>query len=239
MAPIDENGCLWRFFPQTSQWSQVSPASPNGPVPAARSYHTMTSDNRQTLFVHAGCPEKGRLSDLWSFDIEQRVWKQLVDAPAPARGGTSIAYCGGKVYRMNGFDGNKEQGGNLDVYDISSNTWSTLTYGADGVEGPEARSVSALLALEVGGKKVLVTLFGERDPSALGHAGAGKMLGDVWVFDLGGKRWRKLEWEGDGPQARGWFDAGVWEEGFVVHGGLAEDNGRLGDVWLGRIEVVE
>jgi hypothetical protein len=27
-------------------------------------------------------------------------------------------------------------------------------------------------------------MFGERDPSSLGHAGAGKMLTDVWAFVL-------------------------------------------------------
>ena len=28
----------------------------------------------------------------------------------------------------------------------------------------------------------LVTLFGESDPSSLGHMGAGKMLADVWAY---------------------------------------------------------
>lgn len=204
----------------------------------------MTSDKARKLYVHAGCPEKGRLSDLWSFDTESRVWRQLADAPAPPRGGTSIAYAAGKLYRMNGFDGVREQGGKLDVYDVQKDEWSTIEYEADGESGPEARSVSALLELRVGGKEVLVTLFGEHDPSELGHAGAGKMLEDAWVFDLGAEKWSLLSMGEERPQARGWFGAGVvrdgrGSDGILVHGGLAEDNSRLGDVWMAELETVE
>jgi hypothetical protein len=141
------------------------------------------------------------------------------------------------VYRLNGFDGQTEQGGALDVYDVAAGSWSTHEYKPDGVEGPEARSVSALVALEVRGRKTLVTLFGERDPSSLGHAGAGKMLADAWAFDVSERRWAKIQSVGGAkaPAPRGWFDADVaGEDGrqfVLVHGGLAEDNSRLGDVW--------
>ena len=30
----------------------------------------------------------------------------------------------------------------------------------------------------------LVTMFGERNPSSLGHAGAGKMLSDAWAWHI-------------------------------------------------------
>jgi N-acetylneuraminic acid mutarotase len=241
MAPIEENGGLWTFNPSISQWKLISPANTMTPYPAARSFHTMTNNGNNTLYLHAGCPEKGRLSDLWAFDVNAKVWKSLPAAPDPPRGGTSIAHCAGKIYRMNGFDGQKEQGGSLDIYDLGGNTWSTITYAADGKSGPEARSVSALLALQIKGKDILVTLFGERDPSSLGHAGAGKMLGDIWVYDIAGKNWSKLETNKDTPQPRGWFDADVVKgkegnEAIVVHGGLAEDNSRLGDVWIMRFK---
>jgi len=81
-------------------------------------------------------------------------------------------------------------------------------------------------------------MFGETDPSALGHAGAGKMLGNVWAYSLQAKKWYKIDWEGEGPKPRGWFAAdlvpGGGQDGksaVIVHGGLAEDNSRLGDVW--------
>jgi hypothetical protein len=134
---------------------------------------------------------------------------------------------------MNGFDGKHEQGGRVDVYEPGANVWSSHEFVADGVAGPSPRSVAALLPVVVSGRVHLVTMFGERDPSSLGHQGAGKMLGDVWAFDVETKLWTKVEAQGDeSPAPRGWFDADVLDAGsVVVHGGLGESNDRLGDLW--------
>lgn len=237
MAPIEEAGSLWIFDPatDTEQWSQLKPSDPHAQYPAGRSYHAVTNNGKDTIFIHAGCPEKGRLRDLWAFNIFTRAWTELPQAPGPERGGPSIAYHGGKIYRMNGFDGKTEQGGALDVFDLAANTWSTISFAADGTNSPAARSVSSLLSLRVGGKPSLVTMFGEHDPSSLGHQGAGKMLPDVWAFDIESKTWSKVELDGEVPPPRGWFDADVADgspSGIIVHGGLAESNERLGDAWL-------
>ena len=238
MAPVEEDGTLWCFDPVRSSWSKISPVDSSKPYPLARSYHSSTSDGKDTFFLHAGCPANGRLSDLWNFNISERTWTQAPDAPAPHRGGTSIAYSGGKLYRMNGFDGSTEQGGSVDIFDIASNTWSIDTFKADGNDGPEARSVCVLLPVKLAGKDKLLTLFGEHDPSSLGHAGAGKMLSDVWVYDISEKWWTKLHPEGsDGvPDPRGWFDADVIKaangnDSILIHGGLGENNERLADIW--------
>jgi len=240
MAPIEEGGVLWVFDTLTSSWSTISPMSTSQPYPAARSYHCLTSDGADIIYLHAGCPANGRLSDLWSFSIPSREWTELASAPDPPRGGTSITYTGTKLYRMNGFDGTKEQGGSLDILDPLSNTWSTQNYLPDGISGPEPRSVSALLSLKLRGKPSLVTMFGERDPSSLGHQGAGKMLADAWAYSLEARTWSKINASGDAdgfPDARGWFAADVAAgasgvESILVHGGLGESNERLGDIWL-------
>ncbi|GAD93097.1 Kelch repeat protein [Paecilomyces variotii No. 5] len=237
MAPIEEKGSFWVFSPDENSWTQVAPRDPQLPYPVGRSYHALTNDGKETIFLHAGCPEKGRLGDLWAFNISTRQWRELPAAPKPERGGTSIAYAAGKVFRMNGFDGRTEQGGAVDVFRLDRNVWETVTYQPDGVSGPGPRSVSCLLAVEIQGKAKLVTMFGERDPSSLGHQGAGKMLADVWVFDVESKTWTEIQTEGsDAPEARGWFDADVVTgelsgSSIIVHGGLAESNERLGDVW--------
>ncbi|KAJ5788222.1 hypothetical protein N7457_003212 [Penicillium paradoxum] len=232
MAPIEESGAMWEFDPSTERWSLLAPES-NTSVPAARSYHCTASDGNDTVFIHAGCPEKGRLSDLWAFSVSRKQWTELAAAPEPPRGGASIAYTGDRLYRMNGFDGQHEQGGRVDIYDPGANLWSSHSFGPDGETGPSPRSVAALLPVVVLGRVCLVTLFGERDPSSLGHQGAGKMLGDVWVFDVESKVWTKVETQGDKrPEPRGWFDADVLDaSSIVVHGGLGEANQRLGDVW--------
>lgn len=240
MAPVDEAGAVWAYTPSTHTWTQLQPSDSSAPVPPPRSYHTSTSDGARTFYVHAGCPAAGRLSDLWAFDVETREWRQLPDAPGPKRGGTSIAFSGGKLYRMNGFDGTTEVGGSIDVFDTAAGTWETKSFTADGRDGPEPRSVCALLPVQLGRKQKLLTLFGERDPSSLGHAGAGKMLGDVWIYDISEEWWTKLSPNApDGaPANRGWFDAdvvkgeGMGNDSIVVHGGLGEDNERLDDVWM-------
>ncbi|KAL5119728.1 hypothetical protein ACEQ8H_002334 [Pleosporales sp. CAS-2024a] len=238
MAPIEEHGAVWEFDPSNS-WSRLKPADATKPYPPARSYHCSTTDGHSTLFLHAGCPEKGRLSDLWKFDLTERTWTQLPNAPAPERGGASIAYSHGKLYRMNGFDGSTEQGGSIDIFDIATNSWSTHTFKGDGHDGPEPRSVCVLLPVKLAQKDKLLTLFGEHDPSSLGHAGAGKMLSDVWIYDISEKWWTQLHPEGrDGvPDSRAWFDADVIKnpdgnDSIVLHGGLGENNERLSDVWI-------
>ncbi|KAF2638185.1 galactose oxidase [Massarina eburnea CBS 473.64] len=240
MASIEEHGAIWCYDPAQSSWTLIKPTDAEKPYPPGRSYHCATTDGENTIYVHAGCPAEGRLSDLWKFDVATRTWTQAPDAPAPQRGGTSIAYNRGKLYRMHGFDGSKEQGGGIDVFDVTANTWSTQSFNADGNDGPEPRSVCALVPIVLAKKDKLLTLFGERDPSSLGHAGAGKMLSDVWVYDIDENWWTKLEPKGnDGqPAPRGWFDADVVKahdgnnDHVVVHGGLGENNERLTDIWL-------
>ncbi|POS76424.1 kelch repeat protein [Diaporthe helianthi] len=236
MAPVEEDGAIWRYTPSQSAWKLLKPASDRAaPFPAGRSYHAMASDGADLVFVHAGCPETGRLRDLWCFSVTSQTWRELASAPGPARGGASLACLGGMLYRMSGFDGKVEQGGSVDVFNLASNEWSSFGFNPDGEDGPGPRSVSALVAVSVRGKHYLVTLFGECDPSSLGHAGAGKMLSDVWAFDVDEKHWVQVEVAGNSPAARGWFDADVvrgdGQDAIFIHGGLAEDNSRLGDVW--------
>jgi len=243
MTPIDERGAVWELAHRSDQWTLLEPANPEAPVPPPRSYHALTSDKRDTLYLHAGCPERGRLSDLWAFQLSTRRWIKLADAPDPPRGGASVAFCAEneRLYRMNGFDGKTEQGGSLDVYNPESDCWGSIAFAADGKRGPEARSVSSLLCMGVGDQAWLVTMFGERDPSSLGHAGAGKMLGDVWAWNIKGEIWTKVEAEGQSqPEPRGWFATDLLsDDTVVVQGGLSEANERLGDIWIGRLRAVD
>lgn len=235
MAPVDEHGALWSLNTSSNEWKLIQPSSKT--IPEARSFHALTSDGKDILYLHAGCPEKGRLADLWSFSLSTSEWKQLATAPGPSRGGTSIAFAEGKLYRMNGFDGETEQGGALDVYSPETNTWETITFPADGKTGPGARSVAALVPVNIKGNTSLVTLFGESDPSSLGHQGAGKMLSDIWAYALGSGVWSPvLTQEKALPDARGWFDADVvslnGQDSIAVAGGLGESNERLDDLWV-------
>ncbi len=241
MSPIEEHGSIWEFDPSSSMWSMLSPSEAAASQPAARSYHSLTSDGKDNIYLHAGCPDKGRLSDLWIFSVSNRRWRQLASAPDPARGGTSVAYGWGLLYRMHGFDGQKEQGGSLDIYSPETDKWQTHDYKPDGISGPTPRSVSTLLPISVKGRRSLVTAFGEVDPSAEGHQGAGKMSDEVWLYDIGSKTWSRVSMHNAvGPESkpcgRGWLAADVLgainAEQILFQGGLGESKERLGDGWV-------
>lgn len=237
MAPIDERGGLWEYDPTGECWSLIEPADPSQARPENRSYHATTSDGTSTVFIHAGCPEKGRLADLWAFDLLARSWKQLQSAPDPPRGGTSIAYLDGKLYRMHGFDGESEVGGAIDIYDLDEGKWTSRAFEPDGWPGPWPRSVGSLLPLVIEGRQTLVSMYGEREPSSLGHQGAGRMSSDIKWYDVKQGQWNGMTIIGDWmPSGRGWFAADVvkldGEDAIVMHGGLNEDNERCDDMFV-------
>ncbi|KIJ37722.1 hypothetical protein M422DRAFT_177661, partial [Sphaerobolus stellatus SS14] len=88
MDAINENGRVWVFDPATSSWTHLDP-NPTSAVPQPRSYHAAAASGNK-LFIHAGCPQSGRLDDLWAFDVETKEWQECANAPGGARGGTSL-----------------------------------------------------------------------------------------------------------------------------------------------------
>ncbi len=154
-----------------------------------------------TLFIHGGCPASGRVADVWAFDTMARMWSPLPDAPGPARGGPSLTFAQNRLYRYGGFDGRDELGG-LDYLDLSisisndkggsgelavtplAGKWETVPFPAE-AKTPGHRSVAGLQPITTGqGRNYLLLFLGERDPSSLGHAGAGKFYNDVWSYQL-------------------------------------------------------
>lgn len=154
-----------------------------------------------------------------------------------------MCFAAGRVWRFGGFDGERELGGVVDFFDVEEGSWGRVEFEG----GPGARSVGGFVAVRVGGgegdgkkgKDYLVVVFGEADPSSIGHEGAGRMLGDVWAFDVEEERWVRVvddcgDVGGERPAPRGWFGAAVavGPGRLAVVGGLGEDNERLGDAWV-------
>jgi hypothetical protein len=153
-----------------------------------------------TFFVHAGCPTSGRTNDLWGFDVRSRTWKEFPTAPGNPRGGTSIVVSKRRIYRYGGFNGQGEEGGQLDILELvlttfddmggssesavtAKGSWQTLNFAEENMKHPGNRSVAGLQPITTGmGREYLVLFLGERDPSSQGHEGAGKFWGDVWAF---------------------------------------------------------
>ncbi|KAI4162860.1 MAG: hypothetical protein LQ342_003577 [Letrouitia transgressa] len=222
MEALDEQGCVWKFDTKFGHWSALNPAE-GSPRPKPRSYHASACTNHPilsstehakgghsesdleghgTLFIHAGCTNSGRLNDLWGFDVASRTWSKFPDAPGPARGGACLTLAQNRLYRMGGFDGQSELGGQIDYLEVSATTfddkggtgelavvastgqWETIQPASE-LPFPGNRSVAGLEPVTTGqGRMYLVLLLGERSPSSSGHADAGTFWDDVWSYQL-------------------------------------------------------
>ncbi|KAL3424559.1 Nitrile-specifier protein 5 [Phlyctema vagabunda] len=188
-----------------------------------------------TFFVHAGCPESGRTGDLWGFDVRSRTWKEFPTAPGKPRGGTAIAVSKSRIYRYGGFNGEGEEGGQIDVLTLGLETfndkggagelgvcakggWETLNFEEESMIFPGKRSVAGLQNVTTGmGREYLVLLLGERDPSSQGHDGAGKFWSDVWVFQsppqgMTGASLKDATWQALGRET----GEGIWSQAAVA-----------------------
>ncbi|KAH7102715.1 hypothetical protein BKA62DRAFT_617090 [Auriculariales sp. MPI-PUGE-AT-0066] len=256
MEPLEgDNAGLYSFNVSDAavHWELLSTS---GDAPQGRSYHSAAVLGGQ-LYIHAGCPTKGRLSDLWSFDSSSSSWTRKADAPGDGRGGTALAVARVEVdgqqeealLRWGGFAGYQLGAGNeLDIYLPSKNEWTTVQPSTpDGCPGP--RSVHGFAGVNLQGSDddadnlIAVMFLGERETSVHGHAGAGTFWDDIWgLFQQRGSfLWRKLEVSGKAPSPRGWFayasvDSSPDERNkiarILLHGGLLSDNKRSGESYV-------
>lgn len=198
-----ENG-IWEFDVKTQEWRELET---KGEQPEPRSFHTMCAldvssvrrvlcrDPRalisheilvqNKLYLHAGCPSSGRLTQLHSLDLSTLEWTALPSAPEPGRGGTVLTALPSSptssplLARFGGFAGYELDG--LDLFDVGKQEWRNVEATVEGGgEGPEKRSVHVLMGvdgdLEWEEKRVVAVMaLGEREgaPAELGHAGAG------------------------------------------------------------------
>ncbi|KAI0261634.1 hypothetical protein BC834DRAFT_895194, partial [Gloeopeniophorella convolvens] len=253
MAPLSASQAgLWRCSLGAesipSAWQRVVAANEED-APQPRSYHALARYGN-TIYVHAGCPAQGRTAELHAFDLTTKRWAALAPAPDPPRGGTSLAavHLNGTpvLLRYAGFAGNQLAA--LDVYDIRSDVWRAVTPAPDAQHGaPGARSVHGFVRFVSARypRALALAYYGERDASALGHAGAGDFWSDVWMLEAGAGpgepelAWRRVALPPEGgaaPAPRGWFPSGFWETGeqtkVVLFGGLLASNERSDELWL-------
>ncbi|KAI0828956.1 galactose oxidase [Trametes gibbosa] len=238
-------------------WDRIA-ALNDEQAPSPRSYHTAVAHGGK-LYVHAGCPDTGRLATLHAFNVKERMWEALASAPEPGRGGTCLvgATINGTenlLLRYGGFSGQElpETLGSIDIYSIEQDTWWTVQPAPDPSHGhPGPRSVHGFSRFQSRSLSdaIAILYHGERDASTLGHAGAGTFWDDAWILSrepgdsiLSGWRWRKVDvGQTDAPEGRGWFAPASWvdPEGttrVLMFGGLLSSNTRSDELWELRVE---
>jgi hypothetical protein len=155
------------------------------------------------------------------------------------------------IHSRSGFAGRELGEDNaLDIYTISSDTWSTVQPRPDpnnGIPGP--RSVHGFVGLSNAHTPALAILFyGELEPSSTGHAGAGKFWDDIWVLASdpdheSGVSWFRIDsYSGLKPESCGWFPSASWVDSkdksvIVLHGGLLSSNQRSIETYLLQIDI--
>lgn len=119
-----------------AQWAQgdsETRGTPQNPIVGnvASNSRDEDEDGYGTFIVHGGCFTEGRANDVWAFDVRSKVWQQLPSAPGAARGGTTLALAGGKLWRFGGFNGEGEEGGQLDWLELGIDSFNDRSGEAD------------------------------------------------------------------------------------------------------------
>ncbi|KAG0049815.1 hypothetical protein BGZ83_005372 [Gryganskiella cystojenkinii] len=242
MTPLQSE--LYSFDTESDTWEVVKAKS--GELPTPRSFHAMAASDSD-IYVFGGCPTEGRLNDMYQFSLATGAWSILPTPPVTPRGGAAMTYHSNRLYLHGGFTG-KEQS-DMVVYDIHSGKWASAI--PSSANAPEARSVHAIVpvASEDANMDKLLILFGEGNPSIVGHEGAGEFWGDIWTAVLpkssngvpGGSllvNYEKIKLaasqdaQDNLPCPRGWFQALPWNDKVVLSGGLGANNERLDDLYL-------
>ena len=121
---------------------------------SSESLTAVTSDPATGLIYAQGFGDE----DFYSYDPATDRWTQLASAPIPASNDGGSTYLNGKIYVAYPDDGN-----DLGVYDIATNTWSTIPNPAGSGTG-DITAVNGLLYL--GGNRNGGTAFVSYDPAS-------------------------------------------------------------------------
>ena len=228
-APLND---LYAYDTEAGTWTNLTTPSA-GTAPSPRSFHKMVSVGTK-LYVFGGCGAKGRLADLYSYDVPTKTWTQLPGHDIGGRGGAGFVAVPSEsaLYVVGGFAG-KEMN---DVYRFNLDTQAWEGVHGDGAADNQIRPFS----VSCGGvlsDNTIVFFGGEVDPSAKGHEGAGGFSNDCQLFDGTTGKYTGTTGAMTKPMTRGWTAAGVLADGkrLVVFGGLSGDDSnplRLNDLWV-------
>eukprot|EP00775_Hariotina_reticulata_P003513 gene3513-3783_t len=212
---------LWCFDPSSSSWTKMPACDAVGP----RGGPVLVAAPDDTkLFVMGGF-NGAEMADCHVFDISSSSWSCPTCCSAPQQQPTAGGSCSRPL-----------------VMPLARSVFGAAAHGCcqgrDHQPDPADESASCSHWCHI------VTFGGEVSPSDKGHAGAGNFTAAAYCLapahlckigaDVDG--WHELgvaSQGSEGPGPRGWFaSTGVRGRDLLVHGGLGQDNQRLGDMWL-------
>ncbi|KAJ8756312.1 hypothetical protein K2173_025124 [Erythroxylum novogranatense] len=204
-------------------WIQASSSDFIGPLPQPRSGHTAVLIGKSKVVIFGGLVGKKFLSDIFVYDIENKLWfqpdcsgngsdGQLGPSPRAFHVAVSID-C--HMFIFGGRSGAKRLG-DFWVLDTDIWQWSELTSFGD---LPSPRDFAA--ASSIGNRKIV--MYGGWDGK--------KWLSDVYVLDTISLEWIELSVIGALPPPRCGHTATMVEKRLLVYGGRGGGGPIMGDLW--------
>ncbi|XP_027111361.1 protein GLUTELIN PRECURSOR ACCUMULATION 3 isoform X1 [Coffea arabica] len=208
---------------KTHYWVRASPSDFGGTLPQPRSGHTAVNIGKSKIVVFGGLVDRKFLSDLFVYDIENKLWFQPECTgtgsdgqvgPRPRAFHIAVAIdC--HMFIFGGRSGGKRLG-DFWVLDTDIWQWSELTSFGD---LPSPRDFAAASA--IGNRKIV--MYGGWDGK--------KWLSDVYVLDTISLEWMELSVSGVLPPPRCGHTATMVEKRLLVYGGRGGGGPIMGDLW--------
>jgi hypothetical protein len=178
---------LFRFELAANTFTQLNPATPNGPIPG-RAGHVATFDvPRNRMVVWGGIDGAGTLSptDTWALDfaVVPPAWRKLVTSgtpPTPRFGMAAALDAANSKWYL--FGGSTDLGAGLSelfTFDLATNTWAQV-HGRNAAGAPGDR-INAMAAFEPTARALL--LFSGNNSATRAD------LRELWRFDVTSGTW--------------------------------------------------
>lgn len=221
---------MWILDLNTMQWAQVVPQS--GPTPPPRSTHNAVYDGPNDRFlVWSGRLANDFYNDVWSFDLANQVWTELLpDGPIPNMRYGTAAIMDPLAGNLVTFAGFTNEGRFDDTWRFDPGVPSWIDLGLSANPGRRCLHSASYDARD----HRMVIYGGQRDGP----------LGDLWALDLNTQVWTELT-PADSPRGRT-FPVTVYDElghRFWVFGGATggakQDNAWSYDFNEGRWTLLE
>jgi len=214
LDPIHLSHETWSFDPDSSVWTQMSPAS----SPGGSSGGDMTYDSKADRSILSVISDDFSTLETWAYNANSDTWTRLADGPRNMVG-QRIVYDSesDRIIMFGGVDfSNFKLVDETWVYDYNTDTWTNM----QPHDHPTARNFQGMTydskadrVVMWGGAGVRIALQGPDKPA-------------VWTYDYNTNLWQQLESSKDGPAVRYYINLAYDEKAdkIIMYGGFDYGN---------------
>jgi hypothetical protein len=226
MAKVLRNASLLLVAATTATALTSSPLSTSAGPPQRDNSVAVVDATNNRLLIHGGTDGKGRLDDLWAYDLDGNSWTELnPTGTKPSARDEHVAAVDTSTNKLLIHGGNDGSGAldQLWAYDLVNNLWTDLSPIVEpmAANSPQNRE-SHVAAMDTSNGRLLI------------HGGkyGSSFLYDLWAYDLDGNSWTELLQSGTKPSARYGHVAAIdaSTNRLLIFGGRDSENNK-DDLW--------